>query len=989
MVDVIKDYFPLERDFALLTGLQIEDMFTEAGLLFSYLLDIRVPDSTFIPDYMSRIFGMGSAVRANLESATFGVLLQVITMPFFGFYFASLVAPNVQGLASIGVIYDMQVKSVLAKMQIDRDKLLNVIIDTVLEFIPISYAGVTNTFQLGGNLNQVSFNDFFSQILPKLLNVDRSNRAVGDARVDSWRRYLWKFDVDEQKEVSALLRNFKRELWALISLERAILKSRFLLLPIAKSGDLSQLPKLTKGLRKFLPRAEVVAPPVTDAPVRSSRISKKKESKPDLPTSRPPAVRALSKARSKVPGLDQPAPVRPATQVPLSDLAIQDVGVIARAAGQQVANVVEQVVANVAEQVVSEPQPARSTQVTAPVSIRADPIFTPRPINQPVEQASESLRSRSRSVTANVLRQQRGQSIRQSRNLYDRNQLAVQMVVEEVPEPNADVRPGRPEVVPAVVPAVAPGVTPVIEQARPYRPRDGEQPRVPLVHRDPLFNIRGNVYNHNQRMEMEGPANNNPDDMDLLEYVNFESNRFFALVDASLKMLRPYPFYKSGYEETVAALAALATYIRGRVDARGPPEVISENDFKKCTATEFIAWADTCRRVWTLTPVSEAARINWANVEEVYRTLVAPPSENLSRHIKNTQVQSVFSDYLRSFARHIPPDTELPEAKRLVTNLVDSIASDPRYLAYLRNKSVQVISGEFALVAAHMQQDQLETAYKAISSTLDFTNEPKVIEMKQQLNELYSAKKRLAAGKTFDDSRIVVGTNTPLVDGIVPHRGDPPIKMLQIAEFNITSLHSLFVTFPQFNVSKRTPNSTPGILFRLLFLGPGNPPEAFPQNLYFISKINESLGVALRPKAYIYWVNQMARAFYNTTIPADRLRGTGTIDFAKPIVGVIPKLQVFVKGYEKDTIIDIRQYMFKDTNFSSEYKFLRGESPGSKFIHLLDMISKQNYKIEKYRQKVAKRQKYSFTNQNNKMLNAVYGRFGGGSNTGARNQYTK
>ena len=68
---------------------------------------------------------------------------------------------------------------------------------------------------------------------------------------------------------------------------------------------------------------------------------------------------------------------------------------------------------------------------------------------------------------------------------------------------------------------------------------------------------------------------------------------------------------------------------------------------------------------------------------------------------------------------------------------------------------------------------------------------------------------------------------------------------------------------------------------------------------------------------------------------------------------------------------------------------MRGSVSGAKFVHLLDMISKQNYKIEKYRQKVAKRQKYSFTNQNNKMLNAVYGRFGGGSNTGARNPYTK
>lgn len=572
---------------------------------------------------------------------------------------------------------------------------------------------------------------------------------------------------------------------------------------------------------------------------------------------------------------------------------------------------------------------------------------------------------------------------------FEFDQEPVQQPLRQAEPPRANFR----HQIPRIPPRPARVDPPPLQ--RPYRPRDGAIPR--RVINQPFE--RAN-YNRNQNMQ----PNMNVEDPDegfqtIEELVSEQVRRFYVTAEAKLRMFRPYPFYSKTREDSLVQLGQCAQFLKGEIDNPDlPARPIGDNDFSKCTAPEFISWADTFRKIWDKSPPLPDNSVPaglWRTIEEVYRSLVAPPSENLARHIRVTQVQNLLEEHLLSFARHIPANTKAAEAKLLLTNVVDSILKDPRYLAYLRNKTVQVVSGQYSLIGAQMHQEQLETAYRAVAGALDFTNEPKVLEMKQQLNELYSAKKRLAAGKGVVDKRFIVPEEEEIeavVRRAVPHRGDAPIDMLLAYETSVLEFHSLFVTFPQWNDQRRDPASTPGILFRLSFQGP-NAAETNALNLYYISKIQEGQGVALRPKAYIYWVNQMARAFFMTTIPADREVGTGTIDFSKPATGQvgfpIPKLQVLVKGYLPGTLIDVREYRLRPSNFENEYLFLKGSSIGAKFVYLLDMISKQNYKIDKYRQKVAKRQKYTITNQNNKMLNVVYGRFGGAPMTGARNPYTK
>jgi hypothetical protein len=248
------------------------------------------------------------------------------------------------------------------------------------------------------------------------------------------------------------------------------------------------------------------------------------------------------------------------------------------------------------------------------------------------------------------------------------------------------------------------------------------------------------------------------------------------------------------------------------------------------------------------------------------------------------------------------------------------------------------------------------------------------MELKSRLNELYAAKKRLSAGKDFQDvfSGTVAREPAPVEIKGIQH------NMSLLASIPIEKLHSVFITFPGFNLSLRTPNSTHSILFRLVRpAGVLELENAEPEitNIYHITKIHEELGVALRPKAYIYWTNIIGRTCFHLS---DRGGATLMPDFAKPrAAAALPQLQILVSGYKPETSFHVRVYHLRENNFTTEYQFLTAPTPLQKFTQLLDMISKQNYKLEKYKQKVAKRQRFAFTNQNNKMLNAIYGRFGG------------
>ena len=159
--------------------------------------------------------------------------------------------------------------------------------------------------------------------------------------------------------------------------------------------------------------------------------------------------------------------------------------------------------------------------------------------------------------------------------------------------------------------------------------------------------------------------------------------------------------------------------------------------------------------------------------------------------------------------------------------------------------------------------------------------------------------------------------------------------------------------------------------------------------LYEYKKVDEYSGISIRPKAYQYWVNTLANVMFKRAtgqvvledgrmVQQNRL----TRDFTRVRSNNI-YLRISITGYAPATNIMYKSYNFSDIRID-EYPWLPYARAGIQFLALLNQITKQNYRIQKYKEKIAKRQKYGIVNQNTKMLNTVYNRFGDDSNSKRR-----
>jgi hypothetical protein len=529
------------------------------------------------------------------------------------------------------------------------------------------------------------------------------------------------------------------------------------------------------------------------------------------------------------------------------------------------------------------------------------------------------------------------------------------------------------------------------------------------------------------------------------------ADEFFQQVQWQLTTVRPYPYYSSAASTTLEKLdkiaAAMVEFLKAPVNvvapangaqAQVPPDLgqifarLEAADLK-CTPVEFISWVDTFMNLYPqdlselrsvasemlanpniATPELRNAAGRWHNIYNAYRDLTAPPSDVLQRHVNLTVSADVFADHLTGLYNNMPEGVGNEERLDVVYAQLEMILNNPRYLAYLRNKSVDRVNGIWSIANVRLQQDQLENIYEKITKVDDFVNEPRVLEMRKRISELYGIKKRVSQGKLITENQFIVPTLAANAEfPKIKYKGvDYDYQMYFYVDFS--KLHSLYITFPGYSYAKsRLPNIQPYIVFTLELHGSMGPPPVNGERdwvtlskveLYRISKINELTGVALRQKAYIYWVSQALKVLFygaNNSL-ASTSRDTNKpvaigADMSGPDPGIAYTHRVvvvaYVFGYAPGTVINARSYEFQLSSFI-EYPFLKGLNPfnanyipvpNQRYVRLLDMISKENYKLDKYRQKVARRQKYAASNMNTKMLNTVYNRYGD-HNTGYRNK---
>ena len=282
-------------------------MFVEAGLLFSHLFDTLQIDESFIPTYMQRI--MSTVQIDDVQYAAISVpgLLQLVTMPLFGFYFASLVARDPGAYRNALELFNNSVAQVAAVFQVNRDRLLNSAIQVILDKIPISYIGIKNMFRLTGDLNEVQFNDFFSKILVQMLRIDQSH-PVDDIRVLEWARTFHRYSEQDINLVTKYLKTFKQTFWALIREKRAIPKELYAMIANKANLSPSDWKKKYKDYRQYVTRGETRFK--DDIASRRSKINKQSTGPKGRPTSKSPIPGGRATGRSRVPGLDpNPPPV--------------------------------------------------------------------------------------------------------------------------------------------------------------------------------------------------------------------------------------------------------------------------------------------------------------------------------------------------------------------------------------------------------------------------------------------------------------------------------------------------------------------------------------------------------------------------------------------------------------------------------------------------------------------------------------------------------
>lgn len=528
-------------------------------------------------------------------------------------------------------------------------------------------------------------------------------------------------------------------------------------------------------------------------------------------------------------------------------------------------------------------------------------------------------------------------------------------------------------------------------------PRQEEVNPMVIEREDAAFLRPGRVHDFRQRIDYSTGRGGVPPDTRQNLRVNYYYDRaqdnfgnpnfsniadnFFGVLRNQLQETRPYPFYNLDAEASLEQLDRYAAVLDNKLAAHNDVIPMAGPEPYECSGLEYLGWVDTYMTLFpefiarirgphpenAVAGIVEKAR-RWNRIYNVYRNLTVPPSDTLQRVIGATQTSHSLAEYLRSLWNGYPSTLTSSEKHDNLNAALLIIANNPRYLAYLRNKTVSKISGIWSLANANVQQAQLEDVYVKMKDMSDFLNEPKVVEMKRILSELYSIKKRISTGKGVKEDSYTMPDPRP-AERILYKGASYPVSGKFVVD--ASRLHSLFVTFPTFRALGRVAGETPAVIFRAVGVPEQRIQEVenLTQDLYKISRINEQTGVSLRPKAYIYWVNQLAKIlFFDIEKPAVPKMQT-------PFKLTSFRIEVIFTGFAAGTQVMLRSYTLQDAAFA-EYPFLGNSSLAHRFVFLLDKISKQNYKLEQYKAKVANRQRYALTNQNTKMVNTVYGRFG-------------
>ena len=261
---------------------------------------------------------------------------------------------------------------------------------------------------------------------------------------------------------------------------------------------------------------------------------------------------------------------------------------------------------------------------------------------------------------------------------------------------------------------------------------------------------------------------------------------------------------------------------------------------------------------------------------------------------------------------------------------------------------------------------------------LDFENDPRLFDLKKQRSELYEMKKIITAGKYKEQMTANIPASTT-------------DTVYEIRINNVVDFHSLYINFPGYDLSRKITDKEIGIFLKPAWLDEdGNPTITNEIKLYSFKRYNETTGITIKPKAYGYWIKTMSEVYFKSRFPnsmqvfvsgnadplddQDKLRSQ--VDYDAPAEPVNISLIIKVKGYNDNKPVAMGLSVYRLSK-EIKYEFLKGTSKGAKFVHLLSLISNKNYKVDKYREKVANRIKYGYMNQNKKMIDKVYRSMGG------------
>ena len=470
------------------------------------------------------------------------------------------------------------------------------------------------------------------------------------------------------------------------------------------------------------------------------------------------------------------------------------------------------------------------------------------------------------------------------------------------------------------------------------------------------------------------------------KYILESVQGFYQVVQTYIQSLRPYPFYELDAPTSLKYLAYLSTTVfPNNPDAKSltlqPTEITSKGlDLLKINSAEFLNWIDTFRSIFPDAIKAVDGRIidtDALAINSAYSKLSLVPKTEVTKDLIALQTSSQLAEHLRQVAS-LNAASDLVTIKTKINMYLEALANNKTVLNFLRNKTVQSLNGERHIVALKLSQDKLEKVYQVMNDHLDFENDPRLFDLKKQRSELYEMKKMITAGKYKEQMAANIPAST--TDAVYEIRIE-----------NVIDFHSLYINFPGYDSSRKITDKEIGIFLKPTWLNEdGNSTITNEIKLYSFKRYNETTGITIKPKAYGYWIKTMSEVYFKSRFPnamqvfvsgtaealpdQDKLRSQVDYDASSEPVRI--SLIIKVKGYNDNKPVAMGLSVYRLSK-EIKYEFLKGTSKGAKFVHLLSLISNKNYKVDKYREKVANRIKYGYMNQNKKMIDKVYRSMGG------------